>query len=330
MKKNKIALVTGGAGFIGSHLVDLLIKKKFQVRVIDNLSGGRIQNLKNHKKNKRFIFKKMDINKISTNEKIFNNVDFVFHLAGKGDIVPSIDKPLSYMETNIMGTTKVLENCRNRNIKKFIYAASSSCYGIAKTPTKEDHKISTKYPYALSKYLGEQTCLHWSKVYSIPVISIRIFNAYGLRVKTTGVYGAALGVFLKQKIKNKPFTVVGDGKQKRDFLHVKDVANAFFMCANSKHKNKIYNLGAGDPKRIIDLIKLLKGKYKFIPKRPGEPNCTWANINKFKKEIRWKPKISFKDGINELLLNIDHWRDAPLWDPKKIKKATKLWFKHLS
>ena len=267
---------------------------------------------------------------MSTNEKIFNDVSYVFHFAGKGDIVPSIEKPLSYMETNILGTTRVLENCRNKKITKFVYAASSSCYGLAKTPTKENHKISTQYPYALSKYLGEQTCLHWSKVYSIPVISIRIFNAYGLRVKTTGVYGAAFGVFLKQKLKNKPYTVVGDGNQKRDFLHVKDVANAFYMAAISKYKNKIYNLGTGAPKKIIDLVKILKGPYTFIPKRPGEPKCTWANINKFKKEIRWKPTISFENGVNEMLDNIKNWKDAPLWDQKKIKQATKLWFKHLS
>ena len=267
---------------------------------------------------------------MSINEKIFNDVEYVFHFAGKGDIVPSIEKPLSYMETNILGTTRVLENCRNKKISKFVYAASSSCYGLAKTPTKENHKISTQYPYALSKYVGEQTCMHWSKVYSIPVISIRIFNAYGLRVKTTGVYGAAFGVFLKQKLKNKPYTVVGDGKQKRDFLHVKDVANAFYMAAVSKYKNRIYNLGAGNPKKIIDLVKILKGPYTFIPKRPGEPRCTWANVNRFKKEIRWKPTISFEDGVKEMLGNINNWKDAPLWDQKKIKQATKLWFKHLS
>ena len=330
MIKKKIAAVTGGAGFIGSHLVDLLIQKKYQVRVIDNLSGGRLENLKQHKTNKNLIIKKININKMSTNEKIFNGASYVFHFAGKGDIVPSIEKPLSYMETNILGTTRVLENCRNKKISKFVYAASSSCYGLAKTPTKENHKISTQYPYALSKYLGEQTCIHWSTVYSIPVISIRIFNAYGLRVKTTGVYGAAFGVFLKQKLKNKSYTIVGDGKQKRDFLHVKDVANAFYMAAISKHKNKIYNLGAGDPKKIIDLVKILKGPYIFIPKRPGEPKCTWANIDKFKKEINWKPAISFKSGVKEMLDNINNWKDAPLWDQKKIKEATKLWFKHLS
>ena len=330
MIKKKIALVTGGAGFIGSHLVDLLLKKKFQVRVIDNLSGGRLENLKQHKNNKNLIFKKIDINKMSLNEKIFKNVKYVFHLAGKGDIVPSIEKPTSYMLTNVIGTTNVLENCRNKKISKFLYAASSSCYGLAKTPTSESHKISNQYPYALSKYLGEQTCMHWSKVYSIPVISVRIFNAYGLRVKTTGVYGAAFGVFLKQKLMNKSFTIVGNGKQRRDFLHVKDVAKAFYMAALSKHKNKIYNIGTGKPQRIIDLIKILGGKYKFIPKRPGEPNCTWSDIKKIKNEIKWKPKVAFKEGVEEMIKNINYWKNAPLWNEKSIKKTTKLWFRYLS
>ena len=330
MIKKNIAIVTGGAGFIGSHLVDLLLSKGYEVRVIDNLSGGRLENLRDHKNNKKLIIKKTDINKMSKNEKVFDNAKYVFHFAGKGDIVPSIENPISYMQTNVIGTTKVLENCRNKKISKFVYAASSSCYGLAKTPTNENHKISTKYPYALSKYLGEQTCLHWSDIYSIPVISIRIFNAYGLRVKTTGAYGAAFGVFLKQKLMKKPYTVVGNGQQKRDFLHVKDVANAFYLAAISSHKNKIYNLGAGKPQKIINLIKILGGPYTFIPKRPGEPKCTWADIKKFKKEIKWKPKISFKEGVSEMLKNIDNWKKAPLWDQQSIKKATKLWFKHLS
>ena len=313
MIKKKIALVTGGAGFIGSHLVDLLIKKNFQVRVIDNLSGGRLDNLKHHKKNKNLIFKKLDINQMSLKEKIFKDVSYVFHLAGKGDIVPSIENPLNYMMTNVIGTTKVLENCRNRKIKKFVYAASSSCYGLASTPTNENHKISPEYPYALSKLMGEQVCFHWSKVYKIPTISIRIFNAYGPRVKTTGVYGAVFGVFFKQKLENKPLTLVGNGLQRRDFLNVKDVVNAFYMSGISKKKNEIYNLGSGNPKKILDLIELL-GSKKIVklPKRPGEPDCTWAKKKKIKKQIKWKPNISFKYGVNEMLSNIEKWKDAPL------------------
>ena len=297
MLNKKIALVTGGAGFIGSHLVDLLLKKNFKVRVVDNLSGGRLENINQHRNNKNFLFKKLDINEMSINEKIFKDTSYIFHLAGKGDIVPSIENPLNYMMTNVIGTTKVLENCRNQKIKKFVYAASSSCYGLAKTPTNEDHKISPEYPYALSKLMGEQACLHWSKVYKIPTISIRIFNAYGPRVKTTGVYGAVFGVFFKQKLENKPLTVVGNGLQKRDFLNVKDVANAFYMSAISKRKNEVYNLGSGSPKKILDLIKLLgTNKVVKLPKRPGEPDCTWADTKKIKRQINWKPNISFKNG----------------------------------
>ena len=188
---------------------------------------------------------------MSLREKIFNNVSYVFHLAGKGDIVPSIENPLNYMTTNVIGTTKVLENCRNQKIKKFVYAASSSCYGLASTPTNESHKISPEYPYALSKLMGEQACFHWSKVYKIPTISIRIFNAYGPRVKTTGVYGAVFGVFFKQKLENKPLTLVGNGLQRRDFLNVKDVANAFYMSAISKKKMKYIILVQVIPKKYL-------------------------------------------------------------------------------
>ena len=331
MRSKKVAIVTGGAGFIGSHLVDLLIKKKFSVRVLDNLSGGRLENLKQHKNNKNLLFKKIDISKMKLNEKIFKDAQYDFHLAGKGDIVPSIENPYEYMMTNVIGTTRVIENCRNKNIKKFIYAASSSCYGKAKTPTDESHHISPEYPYALSKYIGEQTCFHWSKVYKIPTISIRIFNAYGTRVKTTGVYGAVFGVFFKQKLENKPLTLVGNGLQRRDFLNVKDVAKAFYMSALSNKFNEIYNLGSGKPKTILKLINLIKGKKIVkLPKRPGEPDCTWANITKIKRHIGWKPEISFENGVNEMLGEIQNWKNAPLWNKKNIKKATKTWFKYLS
>ncbi len=202
-KKMKIALVTGGAGFIGSHLVDLLLKKNYEVRVIDNLTGGRLDNLKNHKNNKNLKFKKMDINNISSKEIFFKEVKYVFHLAGIGDIVPSIENPSEYMRTNVQGTINVLEAARASNISKFVYAASSSCYGICNKRTTEKEKINPQYPYALSKNLGEKAVLHWHKVYNLPVNSVRIFNAYGPRVRTSGVYGAVFGVFFKQKLKKK-------------------------------------------------------------------------------------------------------------------------------
>ena len=175
MLDKKKAIVTGGAGFIGSHMVDLLVENGFFVTVIDNLSGGRESNLSQHKDNKNVEFIETDICKIKYNDKNFSDTDFVFHFAGKGDIVPSIENPDEYMNTNVNGTLQVLQASKEAKIKKFVYAASSSCYGLAETPTKEDNAIETKYPYALSKYLGEQAALNWNKVYGLPVNSLRIF-----------------------------------------------------------------------------------------------------------------------------------------------------------
>ena len=327
--KKKLALVTGGAGFIGSHMVDLLINKKFSVIVIDNLSGGHIKNIKHHLKNKNFKFLKKDLFSININSHIFNNLSYIFHFAGKGDIVPSIQNPQIYFNSNLLGTVNILKLAHKVNVKKFVYAASSSCYGLAKVPTRENHPINPLYPYALSKYMGEQAVMHWCKLYGLKANSIRIFNAYGPRVRTTGDYGAVFGVFFKQKLSKKPFTLVGDGKQKRDFLHVKDVVRAFYLAAKSKYSGKIYNLGAGRPVSILRLIKIIGGDYVHIPKRPWEPDVTWASISKIKKELKWKPKIKFENGVREMLKNINNWKDAPLWNKNKIKLATKDWFKYM-
>jgi UDP-glucose 4-epimerase len=327
--KNKRAVVTGGAGFIGSHMVDLLLAKKFKVYVIDNLSGGHKKNLLHHKNNRNLNFEKKDICEIKKNHHFFKNADFVFHFAGIGDIVPSIETPTDYMNTNIQGTIKVLEAARFNKVKKFVYAASSSCYGLNSSRINENGKIDTKYPYALSKYLGEQSTLHWNKVYGLPVNSIRIFNAYGTRVRTTGAYGAVFGVFLKQKIQNQPLTIIGNGKQSRDFVYVTDVAEAFYLAAKTKISGKIYNLGNDNPKSVNMLANLIGGKKTFIPDRPGEPKRTWANISRIKKDLKWKPKINFKQGVKKMLKNIDDWNDAPLWNPKSIKGATKIWFKYM-
>lgn len=325
-----IAIVTGGAGFIGSHMVELLLKKNFEVRVIDNLFGGREENLKKLLCRKLKV-ELMDIRKIKHDNNFFKGVDFTFHFAGIGDIVPSIENPLEYSDVNTMGTIKVLEACRYSNVKKIIYAASSSCYGLANTPTDENHPIDTKYPYALSKYLGEQCCMHWEKVYGLKCNSIRIFNAYGTRSRTSGAYGAVFGVFLRQKLAGKPLTVVGNGEQARDFVYASDVARAFLLAAKSKISNNIFNLGGGNPQKINYLVKLLgANKIEYIPKRPGEPEVTFANIKKINKLLGWKPKISFEEGVSEILSNIEYWKNAPLWNKKNIHKATKTWFKYMN
>ncbi len=329
MLVKKKAIVTGGAGFIGSHMVDLLLENDFFVTVIDNLSGGRESNLSQHKDNKNIEFIETDICNIKYNDKNFTDTDFVFHFAGKGDIVPSIENPDEYMNTNVNGTLKVLQASKEAKIKKFVYAASSSCYGLADTPTKENNVIDTKYPYALSKYIGELLVLHWGKVYNLPINSIRIFNAYGTRVKTTGVYGAVFGVFFKQKLSKKPFTIVGDGNQKRDFVYVTDVARAFYLAAITEKNNQIYNLGAGNPQSINKLVELIGGDKIHLPKRPGEPEITYANINKISKELGWSPLVNFEDGVKKMMAEISNWKEAPLWDKDSIEEATKIWFKYM-
>jgi len=329
MKTKKVAVVTGGAGFIGSHMVDLLLTKGFEVRIIDNLVGGREANFAQHANNSALTFEKRDIRTIKTTDPIFKDALYVLHFAGIGDIVPSIEAPEEYMDVNVRGTIKVLEAARWNNSSKFVYAASSSCYGLAKTPTDEKHEINPQYPYALSKYMGEQTSFHWNKVYGLPVNSLRIFNAFGTRSRTSGAYGAVFGVFLRQILANTPLTVVGDGYQKRDFLYVTDVAQAFLAAAGTRLSGQIWNLGAGNPKSILHLVKLLGGTATFIPKRPGEPDCTHANINKIRRDLNWSPKVSFEKGVAKTLDNINYWKDAPLWDSASIANATKKWFEYL-
>jgi UDP-glucose 4-epimerase len=325
----KIAVVTGGAGFIGSHMVDVLLGDGYRVRVADNLTGGHIGNLAHHAKDPKLALEEVDIRDLEPQANLFDGADHVFHFAGIGDIVPSIERPTEYMDANIQGTVHVLEAARHARVAKFVYAASSSCYGIAATPTREDHPIAPQYPYALSKFQGEQAAFHWHRVYRLPVNSIRIFNAYGTRVRTTGAYGAVFGVFFKQKLAGKPFTVVGDGTQRRDFLYVTDVAEAFLLAAQTEKSGEIWNLGAGNPQSVNRLVELIGGPVVYIPKRPGEPDVTWADIAKIKRDLGWMPRISFEEGVARMMTEIQSWRDAPLWDPESIGKATKIWFEAL-
>ena len=325
-------LVTGGAGFIGSHLCELLIKKKKikKILVIDNLKDGEKKNLKHIIESKKISLIKKDINNFKMITRYFKNINVVIHLAALSDIVPSINFPSNYMKTNIIGTMNVLEAMRENGVKKIIFSASSSCYGIPKNyPTKENEKIDVRYPYSFSKNISEQVIQHWSKVYKINYISLRLFNVYGPRSRTHGAYGAALGVFLRQKLANSPFTIVGDGKQKRDFIYVKDVCEAFYKATTSKHKNLILNVGLGKPHSVNYLTSLINGKKIFIPKRPGEPKITHANIKLIKKKLGWKPRTSLDQGIKIVMKNIDYWKNSPLWTPKMITKATKDWFKFL-
>lgn len=324
-------LVTGGCGFIGSHLVERLLNEGHNVTVIDNLSTGRIENLEHIMNNQNLKVYKEDISEFSKIEKYFENIDWVFHMAALADIVPSIQEPERYFKSNVDGTFSVLCASKKFKVKKFLYTASSSCYGIPDNyPTNENAEIRPQYPYALTKRLGEELVLHWGKVYKLPVISLRLFNVFGTRSRTSGTYGAVFGVFLAQKLANKPFTIVGDGTQTRDFTYVTDVVDAFITAAKSDIVNEVFNIGSGNTYSINRLVELLKGDITYIPKRPGEPDCTFADISKVKQILNWCPKISFEEGVNEVLKNIDYWKKAPVWTPKEIQNETKDWFLYLS
>jgi UDP-glucose 4-epimerase len=323
-------IVTGGAGFIGSHLSELLIANGHEVLVVDNLTSGRLENVKAVANHPRFKFANADIRDPSALQPLFDGADWVFHLAGLADIVPSIEMPSQYYSTNVSGTFNVLECARRSGVKRFLYAASSSSYGIPdQYPTPESAPIQPQYPYALTKYMGEELVLHWAKVYKFPTVSLRLFNVFGIRSRTTGAYGAVFGVFLAQKLNGHPFTVVGGGTQTRDFTYVTDVAEAFLCAAQSSVSGEAMNVGSGNHYSVNRLVELLGGDVEYIQKRPGEPDCTYADVRKIEQLIGWRSRISFEMGVRQMLERINDWKDAPVWNPASINQATAAWFHYL-
>jgi UDP-glucose 4-epimerase len=330
MNSKPTTLVTGGAGFIGSHLVEALVAAGHQVTVLDNLSNGRLENLASVRSNPSVSVHIVDIADYDAVAPHLKGIDWVFHLAALADIVPSIQQPLRYHRANVDGTAAILEASRQNGVKRFVYTASSSCYGIPDIyPTPETAPIRAKYPYALSKYLGEECVQHWNQVYGLPTVSLRLFNVYGPRSRTSGTYGAVFGVFLAQKINNKPFTVVGDGTQTRDFTYVTDVVSAFIAAAESSLSGEILNVGSGAPQSVNRLTELLGGERVYIPKRPGEPDSTFADITKITRCLSWRPRVHFEEGVAEMLSHIDLWRSAPVWTENSIAEATADWHRFL-
>lgn len=329
MSEQRRVVVAGGAGFIGSHLVERLVRAGHDVRVLDDLSTGTMKNLA-HIRDERLAVRQVDVAEHATLAPLFDGVDWIFHLAALADIVPSVQHPLAYHRANVDGTIGVLEAARRAGVKRFVYAASSSCYGIPdQFPTPETAPIRPMYPYALTKYVGEQYVLHWNRVYQLPCVSLRLFNVYGPRSRTSGAYGAVWGVFLAQKLAGKPLTVVGDGTQTRDFVFVTDVVDAFVRAVESDVEGEVFNVGSGATCSVNDLVSLLGGDVVHVPKRPGEPDRTQADIRKIGRLLGWQPKVRFEDGVRTMLERIDDWRDAPVWDERLIAEATRDWFAYL-
>ena len=297
------SVITGGAGFIGSNLTDHLVRIGHKVVVLDNFVSGKKSNLSHHKKKDVKIIKD-DISNSKNLEKYFKGADYIFHLAALAEVIPSIKNPKKYFKNNVIGTLKVVEAAKKVNIKKLIYAASSSCYGNPKKfPTSEKDKINLNNPYAATKFIGEEIIMKYADMFKMPNISFRFFNVYGPRLNVSGQYTAVIGNFLSQKKNNIPLTIVGNGKQTRDFIHVDDLVSAFIKVIKSRYVKKIYNIGSGKRTSINTIASIFNGKKKFIPIRPGEPKDSLANISKLKKDINWKPKISIESGIKQLLSN---------------------------
>jgi UDP-glucose 4-epimerase len=323
-------IVTGASGFIGSHLVDALLAEGHEVIAIDDLSTGRLANLDQASRSSLFRFVKGNVCDITSASLECDSADWFFHLAGRADLVPSIVNPEDYFRVNVEGTFRALQLARELRVQRFLYTASSTCYGIPDTyPTPEGSPCMPEHPYALTKYLGEQMAIHWHRVYQLPVVSLRLFNVYGPRSRTTGAYGAVFGVFLRQKLAGVPYTVVGDGTQTRDFTFVSDVASAFVAVARSGVSGEILNVGSGNTYPVNRLVDLLGGEKTYIPRRPGEPDSTFADTSKIQNLIGWNPSVSLEDGVSRMLAVIDDWRDAPLWNEQSIADATADWFKHL-
>lgn len=292
-------LVTGGAGFIGSNLVDALIEKGHEVLIIDNLSTGKKENL-----NPKAKFFKEDLRNFEKLPPIFNGIDFVFHEAALPRIPLSIQKPKESNDINIGGTLNALIASKDAGIKKFIYAASSSAYGDQKQlPLREDMPCLPLNPYGLQKYVGELYCKIFSHIYGLETVSLRYFNVYGPRQPREGAYTPLIGIFLTQKKEGRPMTITGDGEQTRDFTHVYDVVKANILAMESKDagRGESINIGGGKNYSINEIAKMIGGEITHIPLPSGEMRDTLADIAKAKELLGWEPEITLEEGIGKLL-----------------------------
>ena len=294
------ALVTGGAGFIGSNLVNKLIEMNWEVVVIDNESAEC---------NEKFYWNpkadnhKLDICDYEFTRDLYNDVDYVFHLAAESRLQPAIKNPINAVTKNAVGTCTVLQCAREANVRKVIYSSTSSAYGLNKYPNYETDPNDCLNPYSVSKVAGEELCTLYTKLYGLKTIIFRYFNVYGERSPTTGQYAPVIGIFLRQKNNNEPLTIVGDGEQRRDFVHVQDVANANVMVAlanlDDESYGTVYNIGNGENISILEIAKLISNEYVHISPREGEARTTLACIDKAKNVFGWQPKHNVKTWIEE-------------------------------
>lgn len=293
-------IVTGGAGFIGSNLVDKLLNLKHKVTVIDNESSDAHEKFYWNDKCENHKLNICDYEKILP---LFKDVDYVFHIAAEARIQPAILDPTKAIKTNVLGTCNILQAARENKIKRVIYSSTSSAYGLKNTPPLvETMPKDCLNPYSVSKTAGEELCSMYYKLFGLETVIFRYFNVYGERQPTKGQYAPVIGLFLKQKSNNKKMTVVGDGLQRRDFTHVSDVVEANILAALSDNNNilgEIFNIGTGINHSVLQLVEMMGGEYEHIPPRIGESRTTLADIQKAKSMLNWTPKIKLEDWIND-------------------------------
>lgn len=320
-------LVTGGAGFIGSHLARRLAELGHEVKVFDLPSAIPYWN--NGRSINGVTYHVRDITQPALHD---FRCDWCFHLAARADVIPSIENPYSYHRANVDGTVNILDHCVRLGVKKLIFASSTSIYGIPKQyPTPETALADPCYPYALTKYVAEQYVMHWGRVYKLPVVSLRITTAYGPGMKSGGMYGSVFKVFLPQKANRVPYTITGNGSESRDFVFIDDIVDAFIRTAESDVQGQIFNVGSGEPIEIKRLTELLgdDNGIVYLPRRPGEPIMTWADISKIKKMLGWEPQVSIEQGVKVMLNHLNDWKNETVWTPEMIEKATREWYKFL-
>jgi UDP-glucose 4-epimerase len=294
------ALVTGGAGFIGSHIVDKLIEMNYDVIVIDNESSN--SNTQFYWNDKASNYK-YDICDYEKTRSLYENVDYVFHVAAKARIQATMLDPIETIRTNSLGTINVLQCSKEANVKKVIYSSTSSAYGLNKVPNIETQANDCLNVYSISKTSGENLCLNYTKGFNLKTICLRYFNVYGDRQSIKGKYASVIGIFSEQSKNNKPLTVVGDGKQKRDFTHVSDVVNANVLAAtkniDAKYFGQIFNIGTGKNYSVNEIAKMFSENITYIPERFGEAKETLADISKAKNILGWEPKITLIDWLQK-------------------------------
>jgi|TARA_R100000081_G_scaffold86465_1_gene56176 UDP-glucose 4-epimerase len=291
-------VVTGGAGFIGSNLVDRLIDMGISVTVIDDLSTGKKENI--NPKAEFYECSLVDLNDVNA-KTIFSDVDVVFHLAALARVQPSIEDPINFNKINVDGTVKVLYYANKAGVKRVVYSASSSCYGNATiVPTPETHPTNPLSPYGLQKYIGEQYCKMFSEVYDLDTCSLRYFNVYGERMALEGAYCLVMGIFAKQMLEGKPLTITNDGNQRRDFTYVQDVVDANILAATleGKLKGVSFNIGNGKNYSVNEVADMLGGEKTYGETRL-EPFETLADNFKAKSILGWNPKGDLKTWIKK-------------------------------